>query len=173
MLQPLLFTALCEAFSLLEKRYHLLLLSGMRSYMHAIWIALEQKPRTPTCCCLLMKRRRTGARLVAQVADHSGDNVAMYFVCGVRYSILPAITLDGIITYDIIEGPVDSACFLCFLQEHVVSLMHFKLIKMADLFRCLSLPHILDRAVSLSWTIVVFTKVKKFVQTCTVRCYIY
>ena len=31
----------------------------------------------PTCCCLLMKQQRTGTRLVAQVADHSGNNIAM------------------------------------------------------------------------------------------------
>ncbi|KAF9228965.1 hypothetical protein BS17DRAFT_690797, partial [Gyrodon lividus] len=31
-----------------------------------------------------------------------------------RFSILPAITPDGIITYDIIEGPVDSQCFMIF-----------------------------------------------------------
>jgi hypothetical protein len=49
-----------------------------------------------------------------------------YFVRSVCYSILPAIMLDGIIMYDIIEGPVDSARFLCFLQEHVVSLMCFQ-----------------------------------------------
>ena len=49
-----------------------------------------------------------------------------YFVRGVRYSILSAITLDGIIAYNIIEGPVDGAHFLRFLQEHVVHLMHFQ-----------------------------------------------
>ncbi|KIO03989.1 hypothetical protein M404DRAFT_144226 [Pisolithus tinctorius Marx 270] len=37
-----------------------------------------------------------------------------------RYSILPAITLDGIITYDIIEGTVDGEQFLRFLKEHVM-----------------------------------------------------
>ena len=122
------------------------------------------------------KDRRTSCRPSGRSFQGQCCHGKRYFVRGVRYSILPAITLDGIITYDIIEGPVDSTRFLRFLQEHIVSLMHFKLIKMADLFRCLSLPHILDRAVSLSWIIVVFTKVKKFahsLKTCTVRCYIY
>ena len=30
-----------------------------------------------------------------------------YFVCGIKYSILPAIMLDGVIVYNIIEGPVN------------------------------------------------------------------
>jgi transposase len=31
----------------------------------------------------------------------------MSFICGIRHSILPALTLDGIITLDIFEGSVD------------------------------------------------------------------
>ncbi|KAG2351152.1 hypothetical protein BDR07DRAFT_1321117, partial [Suillus spraguei] len=46
------------------------------------------------------------------------------FVRGKRYSILPILTLDGIIAYDIIEGPVTSERFVRFLREHVVSLMN-------------------------------------------------
>jgi len=42
------------------------------------------------------------------------------FVRGLRYSIIPAITLDGIIAYDIVEGPVDGKRFLKFLKDHVV-----------------------------------------------------
>jgi hypothetical protein len=44
------------------------------------------------------------------------------FVRGQRYSILPALTLDGIITYNIIEGSVTAARFLTFLRELVVRL---------------------------------------------------
>lgn len=44
------------------------------------------------------------------------------FVRGKRYSILPILTLDGIITYDIIEGPVTSERFIQFLREHVLPL---------------------------------------------------
>ncbi|KAH7886461.1 hypothetical protein F5I97DRAFT_1809140, partial [Phlebopus sp. FC_14] len=36
-----------------------------------------------------------------------------------RFSIIPAITLNGIIAYDIVEGPVDGKCFLRFLEEHM------------------------------------------------------
>ncbi|KIK35733.1 hypothetical protein CY34DRAFT_53568, partial [Suillus luteus UH-Slu-Lm8-n1] len=38
------------------------------------------------------------------------------------YSILPILTLDGIITYDIIEGPVTSERFIQFFREHVLPL---------------------------------------------------
>jgi hypothetical protein len=38
-----------------------------------------------------------------------------------RLSILPVLTLDGIITYDIIPGSVTLAWFLQFLRELVVS----------------------------------------------------
>lgn len=43
-----------------------------------------------------------------------------FFVRGDRYSILPILTLDGIITYDIIPGSVTSDRFLQFLRELVV-----------------------------------------------------
>ncbi|KAG2112370.1 uncharacterized protein F5147DRAFT_527949, partial [Suillus discolor] len=33
--------------------------------------------------------------------------------------ILPILTLDGIIAYDIIEGPVTSERFVQFLREHL------------------------------------------------------
>jgi transposase len=47
------------------------------------------------------------------------------FIHGKQYSIIPIITLDGIITYNIIEGSVTSERFLQFLQELVVSSFHF------------------------------------------------
>lgn len=42
------------------------------------------------------------------------------FVRGQRYSILPVLTLDRIITHDIIEGPVTLERFLKFLRDDVV-----------------------------------------------------
>ena len=42
------------------------------------------------------------------------------FVRGKRYSILPVLTLDGIIAHDIIPGSVTSGRFVKFLREHVV-----------------------------------------------------
>lgn len=45
-----------------------------------------------------------------------------FFVCGQWYSILPVLTIDGIITYDVIPGPVTSARFVKFLRELVIPL---------------------------------------------------
>ncbi|RDB20344.1 hypothetical protein Hypma_012691 [Hypsizygus marmoreus] len=45
-----------------------------------------------------------------------------FFVRGERYSILPILTIDGIITYDIIPGSVTSERFLQFLHEMVIPL---------------------------------------------------
>jgi hypothetical protein len=42
------------------------------------------------------------------------------FVRGQRFSILPALTLDGIIAHNIIPGSVTSIKFVEFLREHVV-----------------------------------------------------
>jgi transposase len=42
------------------------------------------------------------------------------FVRGRRFSILPILTLDGIIAYDIVEGSVTSEQFVRFLRELVV-----------------------------------------------------
>ena len=42
------------------------------------------------------------------------------FVRGQRFSILPVLTLDGIIAHDIIPGSVTSDLFVKFLREHVV-----------------------------------------------------
>jgi hypothetical protein len=43
---------------------------------------------------------------------------------GERFSILPILTLDGIVMYDIIPGSVTSARFLQFLRELVVRLVY-------------------------------------------------
>nr|GAT45074.1 Tc1-mariner class transposase [Mycena chlorophos] len=45
-----------------------------------------------------------------------------HFVRGTRYSILPALSLDGIIAYDIIEGSVTAERFEEFLREFVMPL---------------------------------------------------
>jgi transposase len=43
-----------------------------------------------------------------------------FFGCGERFSILPILTLDRIITYDIVPSSVTSERFLQFLRKHVV-----------------------------------------------------
>jgi transposase len=45
-----------------------------------------------------------------------------YFVRGQQYSILPILTIDGIITHNIIPGSVTSERFVHFLQELVIPL---------------------------------------------------
>jgi hypothetical protein len=71
------------------------------------------------------------------------------FVCGCRYSILPVLTLDGLITWDIIEGSVTSERFVEFLRENVVCACLFASNFMADLgyTRYLSPIHIPDHGV--------------------------
>ena len=66
------------------------------------------------------KDNRTSTRQYGWSTRGVRCRVPRCFVRGTRYSIVPAITLDGIIAYDIIEGPVDSQRFVKFLEEHVV-----------------------------------------------------
>jgi hypothetical protein len=42
------------------------------------------------------------------------------FVRGQRFSILPVLTLDGIVAYDIYPGSITSELFAKFLREHIV-----------------------------------------------------
>ena len=67
------------------------------------------------------------------------------FICGKRYSIIPVLTLDGIITHDIVQGSVTSARFIQFLEELIVStfLVSYNFTLIFLLNRCHSLPHIL------------------------------
>ena len=64
--------------------------------------------------------RRTSSRRKGWSPVGSRCVQRRYFVRGQRYSILPILTLDGIITYDIIPGSVTTAHFLKFLRELVV-----------------------------------------------------
>ena len=70
------------------------------------------------------KDMRTSTRLHGWSPKGDRCNGKRRFIRGARYSILPCITLDGVISYDIIEGPVDSVRFLRFLTEHVVRIIH-------------------------------------------------
>lgn len=45
------------------------------------------------------------------------------FIRGKRYSILPVLTLDGIVAHDVIEGSVNTERLIKFLEEHVVRLL--------------------------------------------------
>ncbi|KAJ6576918.1 hypothetical protein DFH09DRAFT_812878, partial [Mycena vulgaris] len=45
----------------------------------------------------------------------------MTFIRGTRYSILPALTMEGIVALNIFEGSVTKEHFLGFLREQVMS----------------------------------------------------
>ena len=49
------------------------------------------------------------------------------FIRGVRYSVLPALSLDGIIALDIFEGSVNKLRFIKFIREQLVSPIHLSL----------------------------------------------
>ncbi|KAF8836533.1 hypothetical protein BDN67DRAFT_910983 [Paxillus ammoniavirescens] len=40
------------------------------------------------------------------------------------YSIVPLITLDGIIAYNIVNSSLNSECFLKFIKDHIVNAIH-------------------------------------------------
>ncbi|KIK30868.1 hypothetical protein PISMIDRAFT_50591, partial [Pisolithus microcarpus 441] len=63
---------------------------------------------------------RTVSRRYGRAGRGVRCSVQRRFVRGTRYSIIPAITLDGIIAYDIVEGPVDSERFVKFLKDEVM-----------------------------------------------------
>jgi transposase len=67
------------------------------------------------------RNRKTQQRRFGYALKGRRCIVRLHFVRGQRISILPVLTMDGIITYDLIPGPVTSARFLEFLKEHVVS----------------------------------------------------
>ena len=54
------------------------------------------------------------------------------FVHGCRYTILPILTLDGIIAYDITERPVTGDRFVQFLREMVMSEFSCCIIKLCN-----------------------------------------
>jgi hypothetical protein len=86
------------------------------------------------------------------------------FVRGNRYSLLPIITLDGIITHDIIRGSVTSERFVEFLRELVVSLGTAPLLlyQLIVCYRYHSLIHIPAHGVSLFWITAAFITQKRF-----------
>ena len=99
------------------------------------------------------KNKWMSAHLYGQSMKSVCYLVQRYFVCGARYFIISAITLNGIIAYDIIKGPADGQHFLKFLEEHVASLDQFPYIILTFCwYRCPSRTHILVLIVSLSWT---------------------
>jgi transposase len=68
------------------------------------------------CNCKVSGRTKGWASVGRRCIQHR------YFVRGQRYSILPILTMDGIITHDIIPGSVSSERFVQFLRELVIPL---------------------------------------------------
>jgi len=66
------------------------------------------------------RNKRTSVRMKGRSLVGKRCTQRRCFACGQRYSILPILTLDGIITYDIVPGSVTSERFLQFLRELVV-----------------------------------------------------
>jgi transposase len=67
-----------------------------------------------------VKNERTGGRTRGWSLKGRRCIQRRVFVRGQRWSILPILTLNGIITYDIIPGSVTLKCFHQFLHDHVV-----------------------------------------------------
>lgn len=66
------------------------------------------------------KDERTSARRTGWSAIGNRCVSRRVFVRGKRFSILPLLTLDGIITYDVIEGSVTADSFIKFIRDMVV-----------------------------------------------------
>ena len=151
MLQLLLFTVLCKIFGSLEKKYPLLLLSGMRSYMHATWTALQQRPWMQTCYCLLTKQQRTGTHLVTQVANHFRDNVVVdSSTLYMMFTIPSFLPLHLMVLFHTMSLKAQLTVHVFCISYRNMSYVWciFRLIKIADGFKCLLLPHILDCSAS-------------------------
>jgi len=68
------------------------------------------------------KDERTSARRKGWSPKGTRCLQRRFFVRGRRYSILPILTLDGIITHDIIEGSITTTKFIQFLKDQVLPL---------------------------------------------------
>lgn len=81
------------------------------------------------------------------------------FIRGARVSILPALTLDGIIAYDLIDGSVTAERFGQFLREMVVSfsLEIFYAPYSLCSYRCHLRTPTLELGVCWSWTTATYT----------------
>jgi transposase len=66
------------------------------------------------------RNRRTSARTKGWSLVGRRCVQRRHFIRGQRFSILPILTLDGIVAYDIIPGSVNSERFVEFLRELVV-----------------------------------------------------
>lgn len=97
--------------------------------LRAIWEGVMAQYTDPELFVFLDESAvdgRTGQR--RQGWSHMGTPCVrrMSFMRGTRYSILPALTIDGIIALDIVEGSITKEKFLQFLRTNVVCYLSIK-----------------------------------------------
>ena len=75
-----------------------------------LFVAIDESAVDSRTCQRTQGWSQMGSRCVRRMSFHRG----------VRYSILPALTVDGIIALEIVEGSITKERFLNFLREQVV-----------------------------------------------------
>jgi hypothetical protein len=87
-------------------------------------------------------QRRNGWALLGRVCVRRDT-----FIRGQRFSVLPALTVDGIIALDIFEGSVTKDQFIQFIQDQIVSQCYKAIPFTYAICRLHSSPHGLDHEV--------------------------
>ena len=90
----------------------------------AEWITYMTANYT-ACQMVILDESSKDSRTIIQKYGHAlrGEDpvLAVSLDWGIRYSILPALTLDGYITVRVVEGSIDGAEFYDFVVNDVVS----------------------------------------------------
>ena len=93
-------------------------------YLHAVWEGEMAEYDNPDCF-LFLDESAVNNLTTQQCAGWSPHKVPCVhcttFLCGVHYSILPVLTMDGMVALDIFEGSVNQEWFLGFLREQIVN----------------------------------------------------
>jgi len=74
------------------------------------------------------KDERTLSRLYGYSSTYTRARKNVVFVRGKRYTILPALTLDGFIALDIMEGSCDKKRFTDFVLSQVVNKLLYNIL---------------------------------------------
>ncbi|KIM62379.1 hypothetical protein SCLCIDRAFT_38492, partial [Scleroderma citrinum Foug A] len=70
------------------------------------------------------KDKRTWARHYGHAMSGAHASLSDVFVRGDRYSLVAAMTIDGYITADVVEGSYDHELFYVFIMQQVLPMMH-------------------------------------------------
>ena len=126
---PTLFSHLKTPHSVKNVSLHLHLSKMKHGVPFLLWTMWPKWHQIQTCWCLVMRLREIFIHFFCKDgrSDLKGSRYVQkkHFLHGPHYLIVPFITLDGIITYEIIEGPVSSEHVTHFLQEYIVSHCYF------------------------------------------------